>query len=196
MISDHNTVWHISFPWHGGWDTSIQKVMSWSCNQCNRARYISLKVSKSTGYLKSLNYIYLTNNPKCTPKTICISSYPTISTMTEAIVLNVKNTTRQIPKVRVIRHLLNGTTINMLVNVTNNETVETSRVGEICTWYSPSDKFMINPDTPTPSRISAPLEVQKGGAGRSTQHWTAETGGHRHHWKSHLCDRHVRHEIW
>ena len=53
--------------------------------------------------------------------------------MTEAIVLNVKNTTRQIPKVRVMRHLLNGTTINILVNVTNNEIVETSRVGEMCT---------------------------------------------------------------
>jgi len=88
----------------------------------------------TTGYLKTLSATYVSDmNQKYSPKTICISNHPTISTMTEAIVLNVKNTTRQIPKVRVMRHLLNGTTINKLVNVMNNETVETSSVGEMCT---------------------------------------------------------------
>jgi len=59
-----------------------------------------------------------------------------------------------------MRHLLNGTTINMLVNVINNETVETNRVGEMVTRYSSVvDQLMINPETPTPRRISARLEV-------------------------------------
>ena len=47
------------------------------------------------------------------------------------IVLIVKNMTRQIPKGRVMRHLFKGTTIKKLDKVINNETVETSRVGEI-----------------------------------------------------------------
>jgi hypothetical protein len=48
-------------------------------------------------------------------------------------VLTVKNMTRQIPNNRVMRHLLKGTTINILDRVKNNDTVETSRVGEMLT---------------------------------------------------------------
>jgi len=78
-----------------------------------------------------------------------------ISTRTLVNVLIVKRTTRQIPKGRVMRHLLRGTTINILNNVINNETVETKSVGEMETRYSGSVvKLMIRPDTPTPSKIS------------------------------------------
>lgn len=56
-----------------------------------------------------------------------------ISTTILAIVLNTKNTTRQIPYVRVMCHLFNGTTINILVRLRNSETVETRSVLEIVT---------------------------------------------------------------
>lgn len=59
--------------------------------------------------------------------------YKSTSTRTDVAVLKVKKTTRQIPKSRVMRHLLKGTTISILVNVINNEIVETSSVGEILT---------------------------------------------------------------
>lgn len=72
------------------------------------------------------------------------------------IVLKLKNTTRQIPKVLVMRHLLSGTTINILDNVTNREIVETRRVGDNLTRNSGSVvKLMNKPDTPTPSKISS-----------------------------------------
>lgn len=78
-----------------------------------------------------------------------------ISTRMLVIVLIVKRTTRQIPKGRVMRHLLRGTTINILDNVINSETVDTKSVGEMETRYSGSVvKLMIRPETPTPSKIS------------------------------------------
>jgi len=71
------------------------------------------------------------------------------------MVLMVKNTTRAIPKVRVMRHFIHGTIINMLVNEMNNETVETSSVGEIEIRYSGSVvRLIYSPETPTPRRIS------------------------------------------
>jgi hypothetical protein len=53
-----------------------------------------------------------------------------ISTKTEVAVLKVKKTTKLIPKTLVMRHLLRGTTTNILVKVRNKDIVETSRVGE------------------------------------------------------------------
>jgi hypothetical protein len=79
-----------------------------------------------------------------------------ISTNTEVAVLRIKKITRLIPKALVMRHLLRGTTINMLDNVKNKETVETRSVGEIDTRYSSLDiRFMYNPATPTPRRMSS-----------------------------------------
>jgi hypothetical protein len=49
------------------------------------------------------------------------------------IVLNVKKMTRQIPKERVMRHLLIGTTINILDKTRKREIVDTRRVGEMLT---------------------------------------------------------------
>jgi hypothetical protein len=48
-----------------------------------------------------------------------------------ARVLMMKNTTRQIPNVRVMNHLLNGMMINILNRVKNNEIVDNKRVREI-----------------------------------------------------------------
>lgn len=112
-----------------------------------------------------------------------------ISTNTEVAVLSIKKITRLIPKVLVMRHLLRGTTINILDNVKNKETVETRSVGEIDTRYSSWDViFMYNPATPTPRRMSS---IRKSGIGGSTQHRATETGRHRHHGKSHSRHSHI-----
>jgi hypothetical protein len=85
-----------------------------------------------------------------------------ISTNTEVAVLRIKKTTRLIPKALVMRHLLRGTTINILDNVKNKETVETRRVGEMDTRYSSWDvMFMYNPATPTPRRISSVRKLKR-----------------------------------
>lgn len=55
-----------------------------------------------------------------------------------------------------MRHLLRGTTINILDNVRNKETVETRSVGEIETRYSSWEvMFIYSPATPTPRRMSS-----------------------------------------
>ena len=51
--------------------------------------------------------------------------------MTLVVVLITKNKTRQIPNVRVIRHLFKGTTIDILINVRSKETAETKSAGDV-----------------------------------------------------------------
>jgi len=62
-----------------------------------------------------------------------ICDYKKISTRTLVAVLKLKKTTRQIPNVRVMRHLQRGTTINILDSTRNKEIVETNSVGEMLT---------------------------------------------------------------